>query len=225
MTYNKGTLASLDLSANKELTALDIKGSKLSSLNIKNNPSLTALTCTKNNLTELNITQNTKLEEVECMENQIKQLDVSKNNKMYMLDLTSNKLVRLDLSGDYEYFPYLMIEDNPDLTCVKMKPGAEPGSAWMQDSGVEYSENCEGVMGVKELPQRSISVYPNPVKDMLYINSAKTPSEIKIYNASGSLVAAATTQKSINVKNLSKGFYVVHFVVDGNIIVKKIVKG
>jgi hypothetical protein len=63
-----------------------------------------------------------------------------------------------------------------------------------------------------------ITVYPNPVADILYISSNDNVN-VKLFNACGALVKR-TTDKSINVQNLSRGIYIV----DVNGVRTKIIK-
>lgn len=56
----------------------------------------------------------------------------------------------------------------------------------------------------------SVSIYPNPVTDILYINSRQGIQSIDIYNAAGSLVKRAdySNNSGINVQSLPSGVYV-----------------
>lgn len=70
----------------------------------------------------------------------------------------------------------------------------------------------------------SVSLYPNPVKDVLHINSAKTISGISIIDATGRTICFADSN-TINMDNLAGGIYIVNIMFDDNSsIVKKIIK-
>ncbi|MEQ6123066.1 T9SS type A sorting domain-containing protein [Pseudotenacibaculum sp. MALMAid0570] len=78
---------------------------------------------------------------------------------------------------------------------------------------VDQPANCQ-TLSTEDLEQNTFSLYPNPVKDRLNIES-KSLEEIKeivIYNIIGqkitkSLYNIRTTQTSINTKHLKKGIY------------------
>lgn len=82
-------------------------------------------------------------------------------------------------------------------------------------------------LGTNSVDQSTtISLYPNPVKDYLNINSPKTVSGIEVYDASGKLVKRdSKNSKTIYLGNLKAGVYVVK-VLSGTEVVKvqKIIK-
>jgi len=66
------------------------------------------------------------------------------------------------------------------------------------------------ILGLNELINIKLKVYPNPVHDMIHIdfNQANhTLSNIEIYNNFGSLVCQQNFAETINVQNLAKGLY------------------
>lgn len=75
----------------------------------------------------------------------------------------------------------------------------------------------------------TISIYPNPVKDILSISNRSSSSEdlnIRIYDITGKLVVEQTKiVKEINLNFLTKGIYVLEIEIEkGKLINKKIVK-
>ena len=78
--------------------------------------------------------------------------------------------------------------------------------------------------GIDNTTVTNVSIYPNPVKDILYID-AKEMVKVEIYNVLGSKIVS-TNAKEINMKNLSKGVYMVHvFDADGQAIkLAKVIK-
>lgn len=75
--------------------------------------------------------------------------------------------------------------------------------------------------------KEEISIYPNPVKEVLNINLASKNGSVKIFDMSGKLVKTAEANKSaaINVSSLSKGLYIVEITTDGNNkVTKKMIK-
>jgi sugar lactone lactonase YvrE len=57
--------------------------------------------------------------------------------------------------------------------------------------------------------KKSKLIYPNPVQNMLHINSEIETSKIDIYSNDGRLVKTTSLNKHIDVSNLAKGYYVV----------------
>jgi hypothetical protein len=52
-------------------------------------------------------------------------------------------------------------------------------------------------------------VYPNPIKDKLYIQGLSNSSKVSIYNVSGKLVFFETTSSEVDLKGLQSGVYMV----------------
>ncbi|MDR0438503.1 MAG: leucine-rich repeat protein [Bacteroidales bacterium] len=77
-----------------------------------------------------------------------------------------------------------------------------------------------GETNIKDIERFKIKVYPNPVTDILYIetNDFRTP-HVRVYNLTGKLVLQAQT-KELNMSNLPQGVYMVW--IDGQIL--KVVK-
>nr|WP_256333697.1 T9SS type A sorting domain-containing protein [Epilithonimonas sp. FP105] len=59
---------------------------------------------------------------------------------------------------------------------------------------------------------KKLSVYPNPAKDFVVLQSARSISEVKIYNVAGALVKSISniaSDNKVNVSDLSVGVYIV----------------
>ena len=61
-----------------------------------------------------------------------------------------------------------------------------------------------------ELKPSVFLIYPNPTKDLLYLKglAENMNGEITVHNALGQLMLSCKTNKSINVGNLAKGWYI-----------------
>ena len=70
-----------------------------------------------------------------------------------------------------------------------------------------------------------ITSYPNPVKDVVYINSPSTVQQVVMYNISGDIVLQQeNVENGINVSTLPQGVYVLKLVAAEGEVVRKIVK-
>ncbi len=85
-------------------------------------------------------------------------------------------------------------------------------------SGALYFDDLRFVMydqnpvSVAEISSQELRVYPNPVKDVLYINSPEPISELRIYDLAGRLVLSRKASgglSTVNVAQLRAGWYVV----------------
>ena len=69
----------------------------------------------------------------------------------------------------------------------------------------------------------TISIYPNPAKDVLYLNTGSiSPAQVEIFDVLGNLVYNGTTTSVISLDNLTNGMYFVRIQVDGQIETKRL---
>ena len=75
---------------------------------------------------------------------------------------------------------------------------------------------------IHEEAVEAVSVYPNPVKDQLFVKAENLQS-IEVYNLVGQLVMTST-QSILNLSELIEGIYFVRVVCEGGMFTKRIVK-
>ncbi|OIQ21099.1 MAG: hypothetical protein BM557_04915 [Flavobacterium sp. MedPE-SWcel] len=90
--------------------------------------------------------------------------------------------------------------------------------------GDNLAEDCTASM--ESFEENQLSVYPNPIKDVVYIQSDNlTVKEVTIYNLQGGqLITAKQNLESINTTNLSSGIYLLHIQTDKGLAKYKLVK-
>ena len=83
-----------------------------------------------------------------------------------------------------------------------------------------------GVVSVSEETSSTLSIYPNPVIDNLFITTDATNIEqIMIYSVNGQLVmTAATNDKTVDVSALTEGVYVLQIQTENGISTQRFVK-
>ena len=84
-------------------------------------------------------------------------------------------------------------------------------SIYISENRVVISQ--DGLVGIEDLQSNSIQVYPNPAKDVLYVETAQEGAfgQWSLVNNLGQVVkqgATNTGRQEINVKSLTKGMYV-----------------
>ena len=96
---------------------------------------------------------------------------------------------------------------------------------------IYYATNLVGATGVNsvlELNDINISVYPNPVNNVVNIKVDNTDSfNIELFDMSGKLLLTQngnTNLTTLNVSDFSKGQYIVRVSQNNNIVIRKIVK-
>ena len=90
-----------------------------------------------------------------------------------------------------------------------------------------YTFNILGMsdaLTISENPKLEISLYPNPTNDKLFIQGLSSSSRVSIYNVLGKLVLSQTISKEIDVKQLSKGIYIIKIIDEQKETVRKFIK-
>jgi PKD repeat protein len=83
-----------------------------------------------------------------------------------------------------------------------------------------------GGVGINELSQNAVTVFPNPVRDVMTVQSAGNIKEIQVYNVTGQLVISQTVNAktiTVNTSGLNTGIYTMKAILDNGTINKKIV--
>lgn len=77
---------------------------------------------------------------------------------------------------------------------------------------------------VEEVVVESVSLYPNPAKENVFIKGIE-PAEVQVYNALGQLVKTVQGTNEINISNLKQGVYFVSIITENKErFIRKIVK-
>lgn len=86
--------------------------------------------------------------------------------------------------------------------------------------------SVEAAAGIDDVSVYKTKLFPNPVKDVLQIDSAETVTSIEVYNMAGQTVAQAvgTTIKETNLSHLPAGAYMIKIISGDKTTVDKIIK-
>ena len=227
-------ITSLNVSNNPKLTSLQCYDNSITSLNVAESTLLEELYCERNKIETLDISRNTALKIFDCSNNLITAIDASKNTKLTELTCYGNPLTTAALDDMYCLLPtvtgttdygdpigiYPMYNSDDANSAVVLASNGKNATdknwkiAYYESAdnitGFTGTHQCGGGTGIDEtkgLP--SLSVYPNPVKDVLNIATDKPVHSIRIYNVYGTEVAQATDTNSIDVSHLPAGVYMV----------------
>lgn len=90
---------------------------------------------------------------------------------------------------------------------------------------VDNIEILNSPVGIEDVEEGGLAIFPNPVKDVLNINYDKAINQIDVYDVNGKLVKTLTTVgSSINVSDLSDGIYMLNMQTEEGLVIRKIVK-
>ena len=189
---------------------------------------ITSFDCSGNeaNLTALDPSHNTQLEGLYCYFNQLSRLDISNNTELTMLACNDNKFTTAALNDIYCALP-----DRTGTTNGVIQPvysdtssnnaivlATNKANAIDKNWRVQYSSNdtdipttgsyiCPVTDIVGSTAEPALTLYPNPVADVLYLSS--TARTIRVYDIYGTEVAHAADTDRIDVAHLPAGVYTV----------------
>ena len=235
-SYNP--LSSVDVTQNVNLLRLDCGSNQLIELDVSQNLNLEFLSFDDNLLCSIDLTQNLSLEALTCRNNQLINLDLSQHVALEYLECAENQLTSLYINNGNNHNLQTMISTgNVSLTCIQVddenatRPDCQgfPLEGWCKDSWTSYSEDCR--LGITELKNLNLNLYPNPAQNELFITAQNTTEnlKIKIFNIEGKLLSAQSItlqdQKAIDVSQLLNGIYFLNIEDEnGNTTIKKFIK-
>lgn len=114
-----------------------------------------------------------------------------------------------------------------DSTTFKVYVRAENNIVSTYTVKVYVSPAEEGQVGIEELTEAGISVFPNPANDVLTITGLKENTSISIINVTGQVVYSKEvkeTNERIDLNALKNGMYIVHISLNGKVVTTKFVK-
>lgn len=87
------------------------------------------------------------------------------------------------------------------------------------------TSTCQQILGVNDLDQRKIALFPNPAKDYINVDYHNSITNIEVFNIVGESVLKTTNSNIINIENLRSGLYLVKITSsDGERFIEKILK-
>lgn len=90
---------------------------------------------------------------------------------------------------------------------------------------LNVTTNGAGTLGIEEALSNNVSIYPNPVVDMLNIESDSEIRYVEIFDISGRMVLRTEGNNTrISTQSLTSGVYAVRVVTENDVCVQKIVK-
>lgn len=128
-----------------------------------------------------------------------------------------------NLTGNTVPGPFTSTHPSGAITVKFVSDGAESANGW------KASFSC-AVLGVEDLNMKdnSVSIYPNPTKNIITISSVESLKSYKIYDETGKLVKSASSLKGnrleISLSSIQTGNYVISLETHKQIVNKRLIK-
>uniref|UniRef100_UPI003563EF0E alpha-amylase family glycosyl hydrolase n=1 Tax=Labilibaculum sp. TaxID=2060723 RepID=UPI003563EF0E len=136
----------------------------------------------------------------------------------------------VSISGANNLTYTLVRADRASFVRFSVTPLTQTGEA-LQGTTVysQYSEEIAYSTGIDDLAdEEEIQMYPNPVRDILYLQNLEEVKTLKITNFSGQIISEINIEdesKNLDLNGISSGIYILVFELeDGSTISKKIIK-
>jgi hypothetical protein len=214
----------LDLSNNANLVYLDVSNNPITTLIITGNVSQKSVSfkVSRNAVFD----SNNKLLMIDISETDLDTIDLSNVPNLEILLAQGSKLTSLDVSGNGS-LTVLDARSNP-LSCIQVSQSQLDNvpSGWQKDASASYSTDCQSVSGIEdELLNEGVKMYPNPVSDILSVESQLSIKKVEIYSILGEKVKVVHSNfNSIEFGDLLKGIYLIRIFSEKGITVRKLMK-
>jgi len=227
------TLENLDVSKNINLQAMNLSDNNISTLDVSKNINLKRLSLNGNNLKTLDVSYNINLVQLELgygiaslyMKNGVKKTFAFGGAGGYYFSDNSEFEYYAFNAGNLNTLEFICCdEDEIDALKDFIK---EINEEYSQTLNPTVTSDCEPYgLGTEDLsPQAKVTLYPNPVKDMLYFSASGKVAKAEIYDLNGRLIkTAAVSNNSVNVSSLSKGVYFIILHTDKGTVKEKFIK-
>jgi hypothetical protein len=124
----------------------------------------------------------------------------------------SNKVRMLFNNGDETFGSQLFLYENNalftnEVAISNLDSNADPEFIWSAVGGtIAYHKST--VLTVSEFNTPDLQIYPNPVSDMITIESSGEIREIRLFNSQGKEVYVQSNLSSLDLSNLAAGTYI-----------------
>ena len=236
------------------LEKLTVNYTEITELDVSQNLQLKELDCGNNWLTSIDVSQNVLLEVLYIGNysddmgpfNEITEIDLSNNSLIHTVDATglpiniinlknennnSNMTITIGLDpwgwgepGEPPYPKACIIVDNGILANNNQYPYSE-WTVYHPYMTYNYTDDVEAcALNVTSFEENKISIYPNPVSDILYFDTTDTVIEkVILFDLSGRKILEQNQVNTISVSDLQKGSYVLKIFTDKGVQTEKII--
>lgn len=131
--------------------------------------------------------------------------------------------LEFDMEGSQVFVPNAMSENGHYISGFSFSPEPEPWGEFF----TFRLDISDWLLNTNQLNKPSVNMYPNPVSNVLTIESLDTIDSIEIYNLLGQAVMNEKVfqiRKEIDMSQLNNGMYLVKVISNGNSTTSKIIK-
>jgi len=225
-------MASLIIGNNTNLIKIECDTNELTTFDITQVPNLEVLICEYNLLVDLDISQNLKLKTLRCRYNQLTVFDATNNSELLYLDCDENELTLLNIKNN-SIETFLSFQSNSNLATVCADTVQLTDVQNLIDvygyTNCVIGDDCLALDIVDYDLDKSIALFPNPAKNVIYIQGKNSLKEITVFDVNGRVlnnisVVGTQLEMELDVTKLTQGIYFVRVVSSKGQFVSKLIK-
>ncbi|MCF8232877.1 MAG: T9SS type A sorting domain-containing protein [Bacteroidales bacterium] len=151
-------------------------------------------------------------------------------NKLYVTGLKSTGsskvcLLYYDNIGDsWNYYSSNSMEPQQKIKCMTIRKDENVDKVYLGGKGVYLFEKPANNIDNLQQKENALNIYPNPVENLLTIDSECNIERVNIFNIKGEKILAVTDTKTIDVSNLIQGIFVIKIITDKRIYRRNFIK-
>jgi hypothetical protein len=226
--YLTAPITELNLSSNTKLVNLILTDLEITTMNLSTCPNLETVYINKTEMETLNLGAIKHVRYLFIQDNKLTSLDTSFLFNLQNLNCDNNDLNYLSVKNNG-----LIFGDNSDMSFAG-NPNLE--TICCDPNEIVYIQNRCNFLGYEStlvsdcsLPQvtlKTVTMFPNPVKDMLHLDSAEKINKVELFGSNGLLIMTSENVSDVvDMQALQSGIYFLKIYRDRDVSQMKFMKG
>jgi Leucine-rich repeat (LRR) protein len=217
------------LQAFENITSLNLSGNKLKDLSALTGKTITLVRKTTGKKKQVSA-KASKLETLIVSDNSFETLNLEELKDLKVINVSNNpNLATLSVkNGTNASVTSFNATNTPNLSCIIVdNKNANYLNAWAKDNKASFVANlndCRNkVLSTSEFVSNDVKIYPNPVTNILSVESVRDLDYIEIYNLLGKRLLR-TEKTEVHFSNYTSGIYLLKIISNNQIVTKRVVK-
>ncbi len=234
-----GNFTSLNINDAVNLLFLNIYA-PLNALNVSNNTKLININLSNTTFTNLNLSACLNLEIIEISNGEMQTLNLGTIKHVRYLFVPNNKLISLNANNLFNIdivncqnnqLTNLYLENGTIEQEVDFTGNPNLASICCDANEIVYIQNDCNVLGYNTnvgscAPvARQISMFPNPVKNLLHLSAGENIEKVEFFTSNGTLIMTSTDANNpIDMENIPAGMYFIKVYLANEVSTMKVIK-
>ena len=234
-----GNFTSLNINDAVNLLFLNIYA-PLNTLNLNNNTKLININLSNTTFTNLNLSACLNLEIIEISNGEMQTLNLGTIKHVRYLFVPNNKLISLNANNLFNIdivncqnnqLTNLYLENGTIEQEVDFTGNPNLASICCDANEIVYIQNDCNILGYNTnvgscaLVARQISMFPNPVKNLLHLSAGENIEKVEFFTSNGTLIMTSTDANNpIDMENIPAGMYFIKVYLANEVSAMKVIK-